>query len=146
MKNVKSPICGLLLFLKPTYGLLTIIFKPWSTRTNGPRLLAPDALRPRRGQLGNHISIGGIWCQWTEAPKAGMVGDGAESGEQLIAGLALRLVKNDSHLTGLGFIWDHNNGIREVSRKFPNPLREMILKCGPGSLVVCKAGFLQGEC
>lgn len=123
-----------------------IVFKPWSTRTNGPRLLAPDVLRPRHGQMGNYINKGGRWCQRTEAPQAGMVGGNAESGEWLVTGLALCLVKNDSNLTGLGFIWDHNNIVREVSRKFPNPPREMLLKCGPGSLVVCKAGFLQGEC
>lgn len=50
-----------------------------------------------------------------------------------ITRLALLLVKNGADLTGLGFIWDHNNRVREVSRKFPNLLKAMFLKCGPGS-------------
>lgn len=61
-----------------------------------------------------------------------------QSDELPIAGLALLFVKNDSNLTGLGFIWDHNNRARKVSRQFPNPLREMFWKCGPGSLVVAR--------
>lgn len=122
-----------------------IVFKPWSTSTNGPRWLAPDALRPRHVQMGNYIKTGGRWCRLTEAPKAGVVDGTTESGELPRAGLALLLVKNDLNLTGLGLIWDQNNRIREVSRQSPNPLRETFLKCGPGSLVVCKAGLLQGE-
>lgn len=66
-----------------------------------------------------------------------------QSDDLPIAGLALLLVENDSNLTGLGFIWAHNNRVKKVSRQFPGPLREMFWKCGPGSLVVCKAGLLQ---
>lgn len=42
-----------------------------------------------------------------------------QRGELPRAGRALLLVKNDSNLTGLGLIWDHNNRAREVRRKFP---------------------------
>ena len=69
-----------------------------------------------------------------------------ESGELPRPELTLLFVKNDSSLTGLGFIRDHITRIREVSRKFPHSLREMFLKCGPGSLVVCWAGLPQGDC
>lgn len=58
----------------------------------------------------------------------------------------LLLVKNDPNLTGLGLIWDHNNRVREVSRKFPSPPREMFLECGPGSLVVPGLLSCRGAC
>lgn len=41
-----------------------------------------------------------------------------------------------ANLTGFGLICDHNNLIREVSRKFPDLLRGMFSRCGPGSPVV----------
>ena len=69
-----------------------------------------------------------------------------KSGELPRPGLTLLFIKNDSSLTGLGFIRDHINRVREVSRKFPHSFREMFLKCGPGSLVVCWAGLLQSDC
>lgn len=79
----------------------------------------------------------------TKGPDSGAA---MQSRELRIAGMALLLVKNVSNLTGLGFIWDHNNKVREVSRKFPNPFREMFSKCGPGALVFRKAALWQGEC
>lgn len=49
-----------------------------------------------------------------------------ESGELPRPELTLLFVKNDSSLTGLGFIWDHINRVSDVSRKFPHSFRDVL--------------------
>lgn len=70
-KNVKSSICGLIVFKAHLWPL--IVLKPQSIRVNGLSLLAPDVLRPTHVEMGNHIKRGGRWYQLTEAPMPGIV-------------------------------------------------------------------------
>lgn len=104
-EQVKSPICGLLLFLKPDCGFW------WSVSPGVLELTDPVCLL----QMCSNQDM----CKWEATSKGDrdhaswqkhsrQDGAAAKRSKLPRVGLTLLLVNNDTNLTGVG-LWDHNN-------------------------------------